>query len=143
MKTKSDLQALLRRARPLAEFAVGEEVEVYDKMQREYRYVRQCKPGDKATFANGFSPAYTPQEMIEMGIFEGKYLNDKVKSRTPQPVATRVSHASVGVRSLSSSVTTSPILVFSLVCRSSSFRGSGFRRGWTPARCLLRGRTNA
>mmetsp|Transcript_44263 Transcript_44263/g.112013 ORF Transcript_44263/g.112013 Transcript_44263/m.112013 type:complete len:268 (+) Transcript_44263:306-1109(+) len=78
MKTKADLQALLPHARPLKDFVVGEEVEVFDKMQKGYTYVRECKPGDRSSFAKGFEPAYSPQEMIEMGIFEGKYINDKV-----------------------------------------------------------------
>jgi hypothetical protein len=43
-------------------------------MQQGYSYVLAENPGEN--MAEGFDPYYTPQEMLELGAFEGKYLND-------------------------------------------------------------------
>lgn len=53
---------------------IGDIIKVYDKMQRGYSYVLQAAMGED--FDEGFAPCFLPQEMLEMGIFEGKYLND-------------------------------------------------------------------
>lgn len=50
------------------------EVLVNDRMQTGYRYHLDEPAGEN--FANDFKPFYTPQEMLEMGVFEGRYLND-------------------------------------------------------------------
>ena len=50
------------------------EIVVNDRMQTGYRY-RLCVPSGEQ-FAANFTPHYTPGEMLEMGVFEGKYLND-------------------------------------------------------------------
>lgn len=50
------------------------EVTVNDLMQQGYRY-RLSEPVGK-NFAAEFTPHYTPREMLEMGVFEGRYLND-------------------------------------------------------------------
>jgi hypothetical protein len=47
---------------------------VHDKMQRNYRY-RLVAPVGK-DFAPEFRPDLTPQEMLELGVFGGKYLTD-------------------------------------------------------------------
>jgi len=52
----------------------GREVVVNDKMQTEYCYRLSAPTG--GDFATGFTPFYTPQQMLEMGVFEGRYLND-------------------------------------------------------------------
>lgn len=39
-------------------------------------YVYECAAAPGRDFANGFVPHFTPEEMLEMGVFEGKYLND-------------------------------------------------------------------
>lgn len=50
------------------------EVLVNDRMQIGYRYSLTAPPGEQ--FDLGFEPHYSPREMLEMGVFEGKYLND-------------------------------------------------------------------
>jgi len=50
------------------------EIVVNDKMQTDYRYRLIEKAG--AQFDPNFTPYYTPQQMLEMGVFEGRYLND-------------------------------------------------------------------
>jgi len=43
-------------------------------MQRSYQYVIDAPCGRE--FGDGFNPYYTPKQMLEMGVFEGKYCND-------------------------------------------------------------------
>ena len=47
---------------------------VNDKMQTGYSY-ELVEPMGK-NFASNFMPELTPKEMLEMGVFEGHYLND-------------------------------------------------------------------
>lgn len=49
-------------------------VVVNDLMQSDYRYVLTEPVGDN--FDEGFEPELTPQEMLELGVFGGKYLTD-------------------------------------------------------------------
>ena len=49
-------------------------VKVRDRMQKNYSYILSAPMGKK--FAEGFTPHFTPQEMLELGVFEGKYMND-------------------------------------------------------------------
>jgi hypothetical protein len=49
-------------------------VVVHDKMQRGYRYARVAPPGK--SFDSGFAPDLTPKEMLELGVFGGKYMTD-------------------------------------------------------------------
>ena len=49
-------------------------VEVNDKMQKGYVYFR-TKPMGRA-FRPGFAPALTPKQMLELGVFGGKYMTD-------------------------------------------------------------------
>jgi hypothetical protein len=56
-------------------------IEVNDKMQSGYSYVLSVDTGED--FPIDFKPFYTPAEMLEMGIFEGKYCND-CKSEFPE-----------------------------------------------------------
>ncbi|MEZ5691693.1 MAG: hypothetical protein R3D71_08525 [Rickettsiales bacterium] len=55
-------------------FEIGDIITVNDKMQKNYRYRLDAPTGDD--FAYGFSPCFSPKQMLEMGVFEGKYLND-------------------------------------------------------------------
>ena len=47
---------------------------VNDSMQTGYSYILS-EPAGKA-FADDFTPHFSPQTMLEMGVFEGRYLND-------------------------------------------------------------------
>ena len=49
-------------------------VSVSDCYQTNYTYVLTAPVGKD--FAEKFTPAYSPQEMLEMGVFEGKYYSD-------------------------------------------------------------------
>ena len=49
-------------------------VEVNDKMQKGYVYLR-TKPMGRG-FRRGFTPDLTPRQMLELGVFGGKYLTD-------------------------------------------------------------------
>jgi len=55
-------------------FQVGDVVAVDDRMQSGYGYRLDVRIGDFS--APGFRPHLTPSQMLEMGCFEGKYLND-------------------------------------------------------------------
>jgi len=55
-------------------FEIGDIIRVNDKMQRGYSYRLEAPMGED--FADGFYPDLTPKQMLEMGVFEGKYLND-------------------------------------------------------------------
>ena len=50
------------------------EIMVSDRFQTGYSYQTEAAMG--ADFTDGFAPFYTPSQMLEMGVFEGKYLND-------------------------------------------------------------------
>ena len=52
-----------------------------DRMQPNYSYLRSAPTGQE--FAINFTPFYSPKTMLEMGVFEGRYLND-CQSEYPQ-----------------------------------------------------------
>ena len=47
---------------------------VHDKMQTGYKYDLVCPEGEN--FDISFQPELTPADMLALGVFEGKYLND-------------------------------------------------------------------
>ena len=47
---------------------------VSDKMQTGYSYKLSAKEGED--FDSSFKPELTPLQMLQMGVFEGKYLTD-------------------------------------------------------------------
>jgi hypothetical protein len=49
-------------------------VTVHDKMQQHYSYVLTAPMG--AHFDPEFKPELTPQQMLELGVFGGKYMTD-------------------------------------------------------------------
>lgn len=54
--------------------ASGIVVVVNDKMQRNFRYMRTEPVGKN--FAPDFRPDFSPQQMLELGVFGGKYMTD-------------------------------------------------------------------
>jgi hypothetical protein len=50
---------------------------VNDKMQRGYEYLRIESPG--RNFHSDFQPELTPKQMLELGVFGGKYMTDCAK----------------------------------------------------------------
>lgn len=61
--------------------SIRNKIIVNDKMQSNYIYELAAPAG--ADFENDFRPYYTPQQMLEMGVFEGKYCNDCVDEFPP------------------------------------------------------------
>jgi len=64
----------LTGAQSARDFQIGDVIEVSDKMQSDYSYVLTAPMGED--FDQGFAPELSPQDMLEKGVFEGKYLND-------------------------------------------------------------------
>ena len=52
----------------------GQRVVVYDLMQQGYVYYRIAPAGRR--FAPEFQPQLTPKEMLQLGVFGGKYMTD-------------------------------------------------------------------
>jgi hypothetical protein len=77
IKTTDDMLKILEsKGNSIKEYKKGTKITVYDKMQKGYTYVLEENPGND--FHPEFKPAYTPAEILEMGAFEGKYMNDCV-----------------------------------------------------------------
>lgn len=53
---------------------IKRQVTVHDRMQKKYRYVRTAPIGQN--FAQDFQPDLTPQQMLTLGVFGGKYMTD-------------------------------------------------------------------
>lgn len=76
VETKEDLERTVKRCKPLSWFRSGKSISVNDKMQSGYRYTLKENAGKN--FDSEFKPQMSPKKMLEMGIFEGKYLNDTI-----------------------------------------------------------------
>ena len=70
------LKNRIEQAKPLKVYKKGYTVKGGGKMSLKagYEYTLEANPG--SDFDERFKPFYTPAEMLEMGVFEGKYLND-------------------------------------------------------------------
>ncbi len=55
-------------------YEIGTLITVNDKMQTDYSYEITAPAGKR--FAEGFEPHFSPQQMLSLGVFEGKYCND-------------------------------------------------------------------
>jgi hypothetical protein len=77
-RTRAELESSLRQSgRPLASFRRGDRVRGAGSMslRRGYSYVLEAEPG---ALSPEFQPDLSPAEMLMLGVFEGKYLNDCV-----------------------------------------------------------------
>jgi hypothetical protein len=75
IKTLEDIFAVLQsKGRPLASFKQGDTVHVWNKMRKGYSYKLEAPPGQQMD--SSFKPWADPGQMLALGVFEGKYLND-------------------------------------------------------------------
>ena len=75
IRTTDDMLRILeQKGNPFKDYKKGTRVNVHDKMQQGYSYVLAEEPGKNLAF----EPELTPAKMLELGVFEGKYLNDGV-----------------------------------------------------------------
>jgi len=66
---------LLQFGRPLASFHRGDRIRGAGRMASGYSYTLISAPGE---LPSDFRPELTPGDMLMLGVFEGKYLNDCV-----------------------------------------------------------------
>jgi len=69
MTPESMIETLLKSGRPLETFKKGDKI-----ISKGYTYILHESPG--MGFAEDFKPYFTPGQMLRLGVFEGKYLND-------------------------------------------------------------------
>jgi hypothetical protein len=75
VKTPEDMFSFLQtHGRPLSSFKKGVTIHVNNKMERNYSYRLSESPG--TNFHQDFQPYFTPAQMLRLGVFGGKYLND-------------------------------------------------------------------
>lgn len=68
------IDLIQEKGRLLASFKKGDKIIVKNKMESGYSYTLDALPGKE--FQEDFNPYFSPAEMLRLGVFEGKYLND-------------------------------------------------------------------
>jgi hypothetical protein len=77
IKTTDDMLKILEsKGNSIKDYKKGSKITVYNKMEQGYSYTLQENPGEN--FHPEFKPAYTPAEMLEMGVFEGRFYNQNL-----------------------------------------------------------------
>jgi hypothetical protein len=75
IKSVDDMLEILKdKGKALAQFKKGDTIHVWNKMEKQYSYILDEEPGKG--FAEEFKPFTTPGEILALGAFGGKYLND-------------------------------------------------------------------
>lgn len=75
LKTPEDMVKILKaKGKPLSSFKKGDTINVWNKMEKGYSYTLDASPG--RNFDPEFKPWASPGKLLELGIFQGKYLND-------------------------------------------------------------------
>ena len=75
LKTPEDMVKILKaKGKPLSSFKKGDTINVWNKMEKGYSYTLEASPG--RNFDPEFKPWASPGKLLELGIFQGKYLND-------------------------------------------------------------------
>ena len=72
IRTKDDMLKILEKGNSIKDYKKGSKITVYNKMEQNYSYVLEEAPGKNLEF----EPDYSPAQMLKLGVFEGKYLND-------------------------------------------------------------------
>jgi hypothetical protein len=72
--TEDMIRIIEEKGNSIKEYQKGKKIVVWNKMEKEYSYVLAESPGKNMD--PEFQPELTPAKMLEMGVFEGKYLND-------------------------------------------------------------------
>lgn len=74
IKSVEDMLTILKeKGNPLSSYKKGTRITVYNKMEQG-SYILSENPGQN--FHPDFKPYFTPAEMLALGVFEGKYMND-------------------------------------------------------------------
>ena len=77
MQTAEDMVELLKYGNSEREYIKGITIIANNKMDKgNYSYIIEKDMGDISN--TDFKPHFSPKEMLDLGIFEGKYLNDCV-----------------------------------------------------------------
>ena len=76
--TDAMYEKIKKHGRPLSTFHKGDRITVSNKMVKNYSYTLSEDPGDISSFHADFKPYASPGELLSMGVFEGKYLNDSI-----------------------------------------------------------------
>jgi len=74
MTPEDMLKTLQTKGRQLSSFKKGDTIQVSNRMVKSYSYILHETPG--TNFAEDFKPHFSPGQMLRLGVFEGKYLND-------------------------------------------------------------------
>jgi hypothetical protein len=88
-KIMEDSLVVKSQAKLLKWFKTGKIVKVNNRMQKNYSYELTFDPGKNLTHGGldkdevpikypDFKPKYSPQQMLRMGVFGGKYCNDQI-----------------------------------------------------------------
>ena len=71
----TEIKKQLKHAKNEKYYKKGTVINAKNKMDRNYTYILEKNYGDMSDYPD-FTPHLTPKEMLILGIFEGKYLND-------------------------------------------------------------------